>query len=125
MVNTNSSNNWLQNLFSRSYTLNLEVAVYVVILLLAIGTRFYDLGSRVMSHDESLHTRFSYNLATDGDFQHTPLMHGPILFHAVAFFYTLFGDSDFTARIYTALVGILLVMTPLLFRQWLGRWGAI
>jgi predicted membrane-bound mannosyltransferase/sugar lactone lactonase YvrE len=125
MVSTNSSNNWLQRLFSRSYTLNWELAVYLVIFMLAIFTRFYDLGSRVMSHDESLHTRFSYNLATDGDFAHTPLMHGPILFHAVAFFYTLFGDSDFTARIYTALVGILLVMSPFLFRGWLGRWGAI
>jgi predicted membrane-bound mannosyltransferase/DNA-binding beta-propeller fold protein YncE len=125
MVTTNSSNNWLQRLFARSYTLNWEVVVYLVIFGLAIFTRFYDLGSRVMSHDESLHTRFSYNLATDGDFAHTPLMHGPILFHAVAFFYTLFGDSDFTARIYTSLVGILLVMSPLLFRRWLGRWGAI
>src|SRR5690606_39940128 len=58
---------------------------------------------RVMSHDESLHTRYSYSLYADGNFQHTPLMHGPILFHVTAFFYFLFGDNDFTARLYPAI----------------------
>jgi uncharacterized protein (TIGR03663 family) len=52
-------------------------------------------------------------------------MHGPILFHATAFMYFLFGDNDFTSRIYPAALGVILVMFPLLFRRWLGRWGAI
>src|SRR5690606_39250397 len=95
------------------------------ILVLAIFTRFYDLGTRVMSHDESLHTRYSYNLYHDGNFQHTPLMHGPLLFHMTALNYFLFGDNDFTARIYTSLLGVLMVMSPLLFRRWLGRAGAL
>lgn len=105
--------------------LNWEVSVYVVILLLAIFTRFYQLGVRTMSHDESLHTKFSWDLYKNGVFAHTPLMHGPILFHATALNYFLFGDNDFTARIYPAVLGVLIVMFPLLFRRWLGRWGAI
>lgn len=126
VTNTQSeSNNGLGRLFSNSFTINWEVVIIVVILMGAVFTRFYDLGARAMSHDESLHTRFSYNLSEDGNFQHSPLMHGPILFHATALSYTLFGDNDFTARIYTSIVGILLVMSPLLFRRWLGRWGAI
>jgi predicted membrane-bound mannosyltransferase/DNA-binding beta-propeller fold protein YncE len=111
--------------FSRSFAINWEVVVFIAIFALAVFTRFYELGDRVMSHDESLHTRFSYNLYHDGDFQHSPLMHGPILFHAVALMYTLFGDNDFTARIYTAVLSVMLVMSPLLFRRWLGRWGTI
>ena len=83
------------------------------------------LGARVMSHDESLHTYYSWRLYDAGDFQHTPLMHGPLLFHAVAFFYFLFGDSDFSARIYTALLGVIVVLFPYLFRRWLGRTGAV
>lgn len=109
----------------RSFTLNWEVALYLVILLLAIFTRFYILGNRVMSHDESLHTKFSYDLYSEGIFQHTPLMHGPLLFHMTALTYTLFGDNDFTGRIYPAVLGVMMVMLPLLFRRWLGRWGAI
>ncbi len=108
-----------------TFTLNWEVAIYLVILLLAIFTRFYILGDRVMSHDESLHTKFSHDLYSDGIYQHTPLMHGPILFHATALMYTLFGDNDFTARIYPAVLGVLMVLFPILFRRWLGRWGAI
>ena len=114
-------NQWL----GRSFQLNWEVALYILIFALAIFTRFHVLGDRVMSHDESLHTRFSYNLYKDGDFAHTPLMHGPILFHATAFSYYLFGDNDFTSRIYTAVLGVAMVMFPLLFRRWLGRWGSL
>lgn len=115
----------LTPVLTRSFVLNWEVVAYVAIFSLAIFTRFYHLGDRVMSHDESLHTRYSYNLYANGDYQHTPLMHGPILFHFVALSYTLFGDNDFTARIYPAVLGILLVMFPLLFRRWLGRWGSL
>ena len=102
-----------------------EIIIYIVIFLLAIFTRFYALGDRVMSHDESLHTRYSWNLFANGDFQHTPLMHGPVLFHTTAFFYSMFGDNDFSARIYTALLGIAIVMFPLLFRRWIGPWPAM
>ncbi|MFN8376144.1 MAG: TIGR03663 family protein [Anaerolineae bacterium] len=122
---TETAANPLSRLLSRPFVLNLEIALYVVIFLMAIFTRFYNLGDRVMSHDESLHTRFSWNLYHDGSFQHTPLMHGPVLFHAVAFSYFLFGDNDFTARIYTAVLGVGMVMFPLLFRRWLGRTGAV
>ena len=117
--------NALSQVLSQRITINWEVAVYILIFLLAIFTRFYILEERVMSHDESLHTRYSYNLFADGSFQHTPLMHGPVLFHATAFSYFLFGDSDFSSRIYTALLGVLMVMFPLLFRRWLGKWGAM
>lgn len=120
------TSNPLARLWDRSYTLNWEVVVYVVIFLLAVFTRFHNLGDRVMSHDESLHTRFSWNLYADGNFQHTPLMHGPILFHVTALSYSIFGDSDFSARLYPAVLGVIItVFFPLLFRRWLGNWGAV
>jgi predicted membrane-bound mannosyltransferase/DNA-binding beta-propeller fold protein YncE len=112
-------------LLKRVIPLNATVVTWAIILVVAIFTRFYMLGDRVMSHDESLHTRYSYNLYAEGNFQHTPLMHGPILFHMTALNYFLFGDSDFSARIYTAVLGVLMVMSPLLFQRWLGRKGAI
>lgn len=110
---------------TRPMVVNWQIALFVVIFALAVFTRFYDLGARAMSHDESLHTYYSYLLYDRGDFKHTPLMHGPILFHATAFFYSLFGVNDFAARIYTAALGVFMVMSPLLFRRWLGKWGTI
>lgn len=116
----------LDALLVRVYSLNWETIFYVVLFVAAILTRFVNLGDRVMSHDESLHTKFSWDLWKNGNFQHTPLMHGPVLFHAVAFFYFLFGDSDFSARLYPAILGIILVMMPkFMFERWLGKLGAM
>ncbi len=124
-VSTEHNSHAFDRVLKYAYVLNWEVIAYAVILVLAVVTRFADLGTRVMSHDESLHTKFSWDLYRNGSFQHTPLMHGPLLFHMTAFFYLLFGDNDFTARIYPALIGVGVVMMPALFRRWLGRTGAL
>ncbi len=102
-----------------------EKAIYIAFILFAIVTRFWDLGSRVMSHDESLHTQFSYQYYDGQGFSHTPLMHGPFLFHATAVSYWLFGASDFSARVPVAILGILLVVMPYFLRNWIGRIGAL
>ncbi len=105
--------------------LDWERAAYLIILLLAIISRFWDLGARAMSFDETTHALYSYNLYAGEGFIHNPLMHGPLLFHANALIFFLFGDNDYTARIMPALFGVLLVMSPLLLRQWLTRTGAL
>ncbi len=46
-----------------SINIDWEKALYFLILLAAIVTRFWGLGDRVMSHDESLHTQFSYQFS--------------------------------------------------------------
>lgn len=107
------------------FAVNWEMVLYAAIFVLALITRFYDLGARVMSHDESLHTLYSWNLYAGKGYQHDPLMHGPFLFHINALMYFLFGDNDFTARMSTALLGSLLVILPYWFRPWLGRTGAL
>ena len=58
--------------------IDLEVLVYVLLILLAVLTRFYDLDTRVMSHDESLHTWFSWQLTQGRGYAHDPMMHGPL-----------------------------------------------
>ena len=94
-------------------------------MLIAVVTRFSGLGDRVVSHDESLHTQYSYQFYNGDGYVHTPLMHGPTLFHATALSYWLFGDSDFSSRIPNAILGIILVLIPYFLRTWLGRRGAI
>ncbi len=117
MENTNFSN--------KTKGLDFWKIAAVVILLLAIVSRFYALGDRAVSHDEMTHAKFSWNLYTGIGFRHDPLMHGPLLFEATALIYALFGVSDFTARIYAATLGVILVMTPWLFQKWLGKRGAL
>ncbi len=102
-----------------------EVIAWAVIIALAVITRFYILGARVMSHDESLHTKFAWDLYAGRGYQHNPMMHGPLLFHLAAFSYFLFGVNDFAARFFPALAGVILVLTPILFRRFIGRKGAV
>jgi predicted membrane-bound mannosyltransferase/DNA-binding beta-propeller fold protein YncE len=105
--------------------LNWEKALFVVIIVVALATRLWGLGERVQSHDESIHTQYSWNLYTGRGFQHQPLMHGPFLFHVTALSYFLFSDNDFTARLPVAIMGVLVVAFPWLLRRWLGRSGAL
>jgi predicted membrane-bound mannosyltransferase/DNA-binding beta-propeller fold protein YncE len=102
-----------------------EVAIFAAIILMAIVTRFYDLGIRVMSHDESLHTYFSWLFYRGQGYQHSPMMHGPLQFHLLALTYFLFGVSDFTARIPAALFSIATVWMVWYWRRYLGKAGAI
>ncbi|HOT90601.1 MAG TPA: TIGR03663 family protein [Anaerolineae bacterium] len=115
----------IENTANKTKTLDFWKIAAIVILLLAILTRFYALGDRAVSHDETTHAKFSWNLYAGRGLRHDPLMHGPLLFEATAFIYFLFGVSDFTARIYAALTGVALVMTPWLLRKWLGKHGAL
>lgn len=116
---------WFDRPLAELFKLDWEKVIYVAIFLVAVATRFWDVGARAMSHDESLHALYSYYLYSGSGYVHNPMMHGPFLFHANALIYFFFGDTDFTARIVPALFGVFMVMSPLLLRRWLGRLGAI
>jgi predicted membrane-bound mannosyltransferase/sugar lactone lactonase YvrE len=116
---------WLDRAVLASVHLDVEKTLYLVFIVIAILTRFWALGDRGMSHDESLHVYYSWNLYKGGGFQHTPLMHGPFLFHINALIYSLFGADDFTARLSVAIFGVALVGLPYFLRRWLGRTGAL
>lgn len=107
--------------------LTLETLLYGLIFTLAVLTRFWDLGSRALHHDESLHAYYSWLYAEGFGYQHNPLMHGPFLFHANALLFLLFGSTDYVARVMPAIAGVIVVMLPWLLRgrHLLGRWGAL
>ncbi len=110
-----------------SRRITIETALYGALMILAALTRFWDLGSRTLHHDESLHAYYSWLYATGQGYVHDPLMHGPFLFHANALVYLLLGASDATSRYMPALFGTALVGLPYFLRgpRHLGRWGAL
>jgi len=122
----NEKTSWLQKSIHPALpAITNEIALFAGIILLALITRFYNLGTRVMSHDESLHTYFSWLLYRGQGYQHTPMMHGPYQFHLIALIYFLFGVSDFTARIPAVLFSIATVYMVWYWRRYLGKWGAL
>ena len=102
-----------------------ELAVWGVLVAVALILRLVGLSERPFHHDESQDAYFSYIFRQTGDYQYNPLLHGPFRFYLTALMYILFGDSDFTARLAPALMGTLMI--PLCFglRRTLGRGAAL
>ncbi len=118
--------NWLERPIHPALpSITNEIMIFAAVILLAIITRFYDLEARVMSHDESLHTYFSWLLYRGQGYEHSPMMHGPFQFHIVALTYFLFGASDLTSRIPAVLFSIGTVWMVWYWRRYLGKWGAL
>lgn len=103
----------------------LELFGYVSLVIVAFVMRLWDVGSRAMHHDESLHALHSWYLFKDLHYQHNPMMHGPFQFEANAAIFFILGDNDVTARLLYVVLGTTLVAMPIFFRQKLGHAGAI
>lgn len=117
---------WLDRPFLANIKWNWETGIVILLLIAAVFTRFYGLGERVMSHDETTHVYFSWQLFKGQGYQHDPLSHGPLQFHLLALSYFLFGDNDFTARAPQALFSVFTVLFVWwAFRRYLGRIGAL
>ena len=105
---------------------NLEILLIAAILILAVVSRFHQVGLRVMSHDEVNHVVPSWELYRGSGYRHDPITHGPLQFHLIALSYFLLGDSDFSSRLPAALFSIAAVgVVMIAFRRYLGRAGAL
>ena len=107
-------------------TITIEKLVIVLILILAVFSRFYQVDKRVMSHDEVNHVVPAYDLYQGRGYAHDPITHGPFQFHLLAASYFMMGDNDFSARVPAALFSVAAVAFVLLaFPKYLGRKGAL
>ena len=102
-----------------------ELGTYAALLLAAAASRLWDLGSRAIHHDESLHAYYSWMLSNGSGYRHDPMMHGPFQFEATAAVFLVLGDSDYTSRLLYAVAGIVVVAMPFLLRARMGRLGAL
>ncbi len=102
-----------------------ELALFAGLVLGALGLRLWELGGRTMHYDEALHVHYAFRLAEGGGYSHSPWMHGPFQVNLTALIFTLFSDSDFTARLGYVLFGSALVALPYFLRTYLGRTGAV
>lgn len=114
-----------ERFLSLRIALSWEATAYIVILVAAAMLRFWDLGSRALHHDESLHATFSWYLYQGRGYTHMPMMHGPFQFFGNALVFFALGDSDYTARLLYAVFGTVLVGLPFFLRPYIGRVGAL
>src|SRR3990172_9907442 len=117
---------WLDQPLFPKLKLTWEIAILALLVVAAVLTRFIGLGDRVMSHDETTHVVFSWQLYRGDGYMHDPLSHGPLQFHLIALSYFLFGDNDFTARAPAALFSVFRTLFIWwAFRRYVGRIGSM
>ena len=112
---------------------NWEIILFVGIMAVVVLTRFWDLGSRAMHHDESIHAYFTNYYLQTGDYTTTagfgggydPTYHGPFLYTIGALGFLLFGVTEATARLMPAIFGVILVGLCWLLRPFIGRAAAL
>ena len=98
----------------------------LILIVIAVISRMYGLGDRVMSHDEVNHVVPAFDLFSGRGYRHDPVTHGPFQFHLMALSYFLFGDNDFTSRLPHALISIATVIfVATYFRKYLGKIGSL
>jgi len=127
MQTSNSEKSWLDRPFASFLPgLNKETVLILLILTLAIFSRFYEVGDRVMSFDEINHVVPGYDFSQGRGYSYNPMTHGPLQFHMIALSFFILGDNDTSARLPAVLFGIGTILFVLLaYRRFLGRMGAL
>jgi uncharacterized protein (TIGR03663 family) len=116
----------LSRAISARLRLGWELTAFAALIIVGAGMRFWDLGSRALHHDESLHGFYAYQLFQGDGYVHNPLLHGPFQFFGTALTFLLTGGaSDYTVRVFPALFGTILIVLPFFFRHRLGSLGAL
>lgn len=123
--NNRDSTQWLDKPVFNNLTITWEALIFGLILALAVLSRFYNVGARVISHDETSHVYYAWRLFKGWGYSHDPITHGPLQFHLLALVYFIFGSSDFSARIPTILAGVATIAFLWKYRRYLGRWGTL
>jgi predicted membrane-bound mannosyltransferase/DNA-binding beta-propeller fold protein YncE len=114
---------WLDKPIFSNWNISWETILFGIILLLAVLSRFYDLGARVVSHDETSHVYYAWRLFRGMGYSHDPITHGPFQFHFLALIYFLLGDNDYTIRVPAAITSVGAIIFLWKYRRYLGSWG--
>ncbi|MEF8853752.1 MAG: flippase activity-associated protein Agl23 [Haloarculaceae archaeon] len=85
--------------------------------LVALITRLYDLGGRVVHWDEARVAYWTLRYIETGNVEYRPIIHGPFYHHVNRLVFDVFGTTAFSMRLVVALVGGLLPLTALCFRR--------
>jgi len=101
----------------------MEIVAWAVIIALALATRLVDLGARPLSDTEAAQALVSWQLYQG--LQTTGRDYSPLLTTAGLIAFALWGATEFTARLASAIAGAFLVLLPMGLRRPLGRIGAL
>jgi hypothetical protein len=99
-----------------------ETILYLLAFLLALGLRFIRLGELPLTDSEARLALDALSIVKGG----SPALSSQVAYtNLTAILFFVFGSFNFLARFIPALAGTALVLTPLLFRNWLKPRAAL
>lgn len=101
--------------------ISLEFVAYALLILLALVLRFAQLDAVPLTNAEARQALAAWRAVQPDVAGSAIVPESPLLFALHSLSFSVLGGSEFAARFWTALGGILLILTPLLFRGLLGR----
>ncbi len=100
-----------------------EAALWTLVAVVALALRLAYLDAAPLSGREAREAMLAWRAVSGQGMPQAD--YSPLLFAADALLFALCGTSDGLARLWPALFGGILALTPLLFRQRIGRVGAL
>jgi uncharacterized protein (TIGR03663 family) len=104
-------------------TPTVETALWILVAVLALVLRLVHLDAAPLNAQEAREAMLSWRAATGQGMPEGS--YSPVLLALNVLLFTLCGTSDSLARLWPALLGSALVLTPWLLRQRIGRVGAL
>ncbi|MEO8606747.1 MAG: glycosyltransferase family 39 protein [Chloroflexota bacterium] len=101
--------------------ISIEFVAYALLILLALVLRFAQLDAVPLTNAEARQALAAWRVVQPNVPGSPILPESPLLFLLHSLSFTVLGGSEFSARLWTALGGIGLILAPLLFRKLLGR----
>ncbi|PSQ23412.1 TIGR03663 family protein [Halobacteriales archaeon QS_9_67_15] len=111
----------LDRVFSRLDRLDRATRWVVGLVVAGALIRLVLLGARVTHYDEGRVGWWALYFLESGQFEYRYIIHGPLVQHVNKFVFAGLGANDFTLRLFVALVGALLPLSVLLFREHFER----
>jgi len=119
----NSKMTVLDSDIRRGPRITLEVILWIAVGVLALVLRLANLGAAPLAAHEARAAMLTWRAVTGQGMPEAG--YSPFLFVTNAALFALCGASDALARLWPALLGGAFVLTPLLFRQRVGRVGVL
>lgn len=92
------------------------VRAVVAVAVVGLFARLLFLGQRVAHFDEGRVAFWALNYLETGEISYRYIVHGPLAQYVNSWLFSALGPTDFTMRLFVAVVGALLPLTALLFR---------
>ncbi len=105
---------------SYPFVIRVEYVAYAVLIAVAVLLRLAELDSVPLSDVETRQALAAWRVTSPIVAGEAIVANSPIQFWGQVGTFTLMGSTEFAARIFTALGGVLLTLTPLVFRSKIG-----